>query len=343
MGGGFSAIALIAGVATFVSLRQRSRRTASRQETRGHVSPDDTTAMVPSEAIQSIGDYQLIAKIGQGGMGTVYRAVHRHLGRVVALKIVNPQRTFDADALTRFRREVRAVGRLDHPGVVRATDAGEVRGVHYLVMDYVDGMDMGSMIRQAGPLPTSQACEVIRQIAGALQYVHSQGLVHRDIKPSNIILAREGTVKLLDLGLARLQDDTCTGDAATQTGQVMGTPDFMAPEQAAGGDNVDARADIYGLGCTFYALLAGHGPFGDAGHATPGSKAIAHMQEAVPSIRTVRSEVSEQVAAVLERMLAKSPNDRFQEAKDVAQALEPMTADADLSGLPVPFPVRDFG
>jgi serine/threonine protein kinase len=195
-------------------------------------------------------EYKLLAELGKGGMGTVYRALHTKLDREVALKILPAERTKDPEAVDRFQREMKAVGKLEHPHIVRATDAGEQDGTHFLVMEYVEGLDLSELVQVIGPLPVADACEVIRQAAVGLQAAHEHGMVHRDIKPSNLMLAANGRVKILDLGLALLDpqrgdvDDEGGGRDLTSDGQIMGTFDYMAPEQAGDSHGVDIRADI---------------------------------------------------------------------------------------------------
>ncbi|WP_339909106.1 serine/threonine-protein kinase [Symmachiella dynata] len=205
----------------------------------------------------TVREYDLLEKIGQGGMGTVYKALHSRLKRIVALKVLADHRLGDPAAVDRFSREMQAVGKLAHPNIVRALDAGEAEGRHYLVMEYIDGIDLSRLSRRCGPLPVAEASELVLQVSLALQHAHEHGLVHRDIKPSNVMLTRDGNVKLLDLGIALLQPEEPATSDLTGTGQVMGTLDYMAPEQLDNTHAVDIRADIYGLGATLYKLLCG--------------------------------------------------------------------------------------
>ncbi len=277
--------------------------------------------------------YRLLGKIGQGGMGAVYRALHVRLEKVVALKVLPAEWAADPEALARFQREMRAVGRLDHANIVRALDAREVDGVPFLVMDYVEGSDLGRLARQRGPLPVPDACELARQAALGLHHAHENGLIHRDVKPSNLVVTPGGLVKVLDLGLARLHAEPQAGEGLTRPGQAMGTPDYMAPEQAVGASAVDARADVYGLGCTLYHLLAGHPPFGRDGYDNVFRKLTAQMQEPVPPIQACRPEIPAALASVLDRMLAKNPAERFGTCAEVAAALQPFTDGCDLPAL----------
>jgi len=277
-----------------------------------------------------IGGYRLLVELGHGGMGTVYQALHPHLEKIVALKVLRSHLTSDPTAVARFRREMRAVGKLDHPNIVRATDAGEEGGTHFLVMDFVLGADLSRVIKQVGALPSPEACEIVRQAALALQHAHQHALVHRDIKPSNLMLTHEGSVKLLDLGLVRLQSDQPSGVDAVSHSLPLGTPDFMAPEQIDGDAPVDIRADIYSLGCTLYALLTGCAPYEDGRHLSPIAKIVAHLHEQSPDVRVLRPDLPEDLAGILDRMLAKAPQDRFSTPLEVAVALSSFAACGNL-------------
>jgi serine/threonine protein kinase len=289
-----------------------------------------TPARPPLERLR---EYQLLEKLGQGGMGTLYKALHSRLKRVVALKVLPPERMHDGAAVARFQREMEAIGRLNHPHIVRATDAGEVDGTHFLVMDFIEGQTLGQLVQACGPLSVAEACELVRQVALGLQHVHEHGLVHRDVKPSNLLLSADGQVKVLDLGLALLKEEDAEAAELTATGQVMGTFDYMAPEQFGDTHTVDIRADIYSLGCTLYFLLAGKAPFSGPAYANRLSKMRAHADAPAPPIRERRGDVPAGLAAVLARMLAKEPSDRFATPAEVAAALVPFTAGCNLARL----------
>jgi CheY-like chemotaxis protein len=277
-----------------------------------------------------LGQYRILGHLGQGGMGTVYKARHVLLSRVVALKVLRPEHTRDRGAVARFRGEMRAAGRLAHPHIVQALDARKVKGMHFLVMEFVDGIDLARMVAQLGPLPVLAACEIARQAALGLQHAHALGLVHRDVKPANLMLTQPGHAKLLDLGLALLRDDRSL--AEERPGEyLVGTADYLAPEQIVGGRTVDGRTDLYSLGCTLYELLTGLPPF--ARFASVAQKLRAHVQTPAPAIRRVRREVPRGVAAVLGRLLAKEPAGRFESAAECAAALEPFAEGADMAGL----------
>jgi hypothetical protein len=280
-----------------------------------------------------VGQYQLFEKLGDGGMGTVYKALHVRLKRVVALKVLAPGRLSDPEARARFVREMEVVASLDHPNVVRATDGGESDGQHFLVMDYVEGIDLAELAHRAGPLPVAEACELARQAAVALHYIHTRGLVHRDVKPSNLMATPDGQLKVLDLGLARLRGDGQPDRRLTGAGEVIGTADYMAPEQATDARRVDPRTDLYALGCTLYHLLAGRPPFDDPAHRSAFQKLTGHAQEPPPALRSRRPDVPEGLAAVVHRLIAKDPADRPAAAADVALALAPHAAGADLPAL----------
>jgi eukaryotic-like serine/threonine-protein kinase len=282
---------------------------------------------------RQLGQYLLLAKLGQGGMGTVYKAMHSRLKRPVAIKLLSAARLNNDEAVARFHREMEAIGRLDHPNIVRATDAGEADGEHFLVMDFVEGVDLNKLVHFRGPLPVAEACELARQAALGLQYIHDHALVHRDVKPSNLLLTPQGQVKVLDLGLARLRGDSLLNGELTGSGQVVGTPDYMAPEQALNSRDVDIRADIYSLGCTLYKLLAGKPPFGGPECDSFGKKLLAHAQTPAPPLTTFRSDVPAGLTGVLACMLAKAPSDRFGVPAQVADALAPFTSGSDLSAL----------
>jgi serine/threonine protein kinase len=301
-----------------------------------------------------LGPYLLLERLGEGGAGQVFKARHLHMNRVVALKVIHKDLLSDEVVVSRFQREMRLVGQLQHPHIVHANDAGTIGAMHVLVMEYADGIDLARLVKQSGPLAVPLACECIRQAAAGLAYIHERGLVHRDIKPSNLLVtvqpdedaqrspgpspspvpspvAGRPLVKILDLGLARLcckagsetngqPMDTRSTDTLTLAGSVMimGTPDYLAPEQALDFHGADIRADIYSLGCTFFYLLTGRPPFQGG---TVAQKLKRHQQEEPPSVRQLRPEVPEEVCQLLARMLAKRPEERFQTPGELIAAL----------------------
>lgn len=303
----------------------------------------ETAVQVP--ALQNLRDYRIIAKLGEGGMGAVYKAVHQRLKKTVALKVLPSGRMGDKQTVERFEREMSVLGQLNHPNIVQALDAGEHDGQHYLVMEYVEGKELAEIIKRCSPLSIADACCLISQAAIGLQYAHEHGFVHRDIKPSNLMLTAPGShagdvqpvVKILDLGLARALEQPTSQAAAgpdlTIAGQVMGTLDYMAPEQGGDSHHVDIRADIYSLGATLYKLLTGDSPFVEHSHKPTLQRLMAIAQNDPPPIRSKRSDVPEKLAAIIHRMLAKKPENRFSTPQEVAEALEPFCAGANLAAL----------
>jgi serine/threonine protein kinase len=286
-----------------------------------------------AEPIGRLRDYDLLAKLGAGGMATVYKARHRKMQRVVALKLLPAHRGSDAASVSRFAREIEAVGTLSHPNIVRAHDAGEDQGMHYLVMEMVDGVDLHRLVKQVGALEVADACEVVRQAALGMQHAHENELVHRDIKPSNLLLSRDGQVKILDLGLALWQSDAMRQENLTTSGTVMGTLDYMAPEQADDSHRVDIRADIYSLGCTLYKLLNGQAPFALPTCDTPVKKIMAHARQTPTAVSQTRHDVPTLLGQLLDRMLAKDPADRPQTPGEVATLLGAFASGSNLIGL----------
>jgi hypothetical protein len=257
----------------------------------------------------------------------VYKARHVELGKVVAVKVLPAGKDCEAN-VARFKQEVRAMGRLEHPNIVTAQDAGEENGVRYLVMAFVDGIDLARLVDRRGPLPVAEACELARQAAVGLQHAFEKGLVHRDVKPQNLMLARDGTVKVLDLGLARSFVEA-TAETLTAAGTMLGTADYLAPEQWDSPHAADVRADIYGLGCTLYHLVAGRPPFGGEKYKTVLKKMQAHQEVPPPPVAGMRADVPAGLAAVLDQMLAKDPADRYATPAEVAVVLGPFTEGAN--------------
>ena len=300
------------------------------------VQPDGSqleTTLTSDGSLGRIRDYRLLEVLGQGGMGVVYKAMHTQLERLVALKVVKPGRCQDSKMLARFQREMKAAGKLGHHNVVAAHDAGEWEGQLYLVMEYVEGINLSSLVDRLGCLGIPDACELARQAAVALEHIDKHGLIHRDIKPSNLLLSIQGQVKVLDLGLALLQTAGESGEGLTQDGHMMGTIDYMAPEQFSDSHGVDIRADIYSLGATLYKLLSGHAPYGGLGLTTLPQKIKALCSRPIPPISGRRPGIGKEVADVVQRMLRRDPDERYASPPELIYALGRFTAGAQVTTL----------
>lgn len=264
--------------------------------------------------------YRVLRVLGHGGMGTVFLAEHRLMARPVALKVLRPELLAAAGYVDRFLREVKAAASLNHPNIVAAYDAETAQGFHFLVMEYVPGTDLATLVANRGPLPVALACNYIRQAAAGLQHAHEHGMVHRDIKPQNLMLTPDGQVKVLDFGLAHIRPEALPAQSQTFPGTLLGSADYMAPEQAATPHAADIRADLYSLGCTLYFLLAGQPPF-PAGSLL--EKLRAHAEQSPREIRELRADVPPELAAVLGRMMRKDRAARQPTPAAVAAALAP--------------------
>jgi serine/threonine protein kinase len=297
---------------------------------RGWLTPYQVNQVFQGRSAELVmGPYLVLERLGEGGTGQVFKARHLRMERIVALKLIRAALLSDPEIVGRFYREVQVLSRLSHPNVVHAYDAGPLGSTHFLVMEYVEGTDLAQWVQKHGPLPTAEACHYIRQAALGLQHAHEKGLVHRDVKPSNLLRSNTGQIKVLDLGLARLhkadgeltQNLTPVGAGAA----TMGTPDYLAPEQALDFHQVDIRADIYGLGCTLFFLLAGQAPFAGGSMA---QKLMRHMQLDPPPLAGFRADASPELEAVVRRMMAKRPEKRFQTPLEVADALTGLASGA---------------
>ena len=282
---------------------------------------DDLPSVTPvagQPSLPALGDYVLLGKIGAGGMGRVFKAQHRTMDRLVALKMLPSGRMKDPEQVSRFHREVKAAAKLFHPNIVTAFDAGEQGGIHYLVMEYVDGSALSQTVRQHGPVTLETAISYVLQTAQGLKYAHSRDVVHRDIKPSNLMLDADGMVKILDMGTARFEEEEKEDDNLTRTGVIMGTVNYMSPEQARDAHSVDHRTDIYSLGCTFFYLLTGRALYeGDMIQTL-----LAHAQKPIPNIQEFDHNIPDWVDAMMKRMLAKNPDDRFQSIAELIESME---------------------
>ena len=327
-------------------LASLARAAAASPDTVQSVAPPTFGVPVAGRVPNGFADhprYRILGPIGAGGMGTVYKAEDLLMGRVIAIKVVSPHLTARATAVERFRKEIRAAAQLNHPSVITAHDTGEAGGAHFLVMEFIEGVSLDRLVTKKGPLPVHTACTFARHAALGLQHAADKGMVHRDIKPQNLMATRKGQVKILDFGLARFaceeaaEPDTVNmklpfgaGKAGsevsagiTNPNMLMGTPDYLSPEQARNSHDVDHRSDIYSLGCTLYFLLTGQPPF--AGSPTLIDKLLAHTNDAPRPVREARLEVPAGLADVIGKMMAKKPADRYQTAAEAASALHPFT------------------
>jgi eukaryotic-like serine/threonine-protein kinase len=265
-----------------------------------------------------LGKYKLLDHLGTGGMSRVYLGEHVLMQRRVAIKVLPKDRIEDSSYLARFHREAQAAASLDHRNIVRAYDIDNVGDVHYIVMEYVEGRDLQQMVKDDGPMDCVAAAEYIRQAAEGLSHAHQSGLIHRDVKPGNLLVDQKNVVKILDLGLARFIDEQQASLTVAFDENVLGTADYLAPEQALDSHRVDARADIYGLGCSLYFLLTGHPPFVGGSLA---QRLMMHQKQPPPSILLDRPDAPADLAEICMKMIAKKPGDRYQSAADVAREL----------------------
>jgi serine/threonine-protein kinase len=296
----------------------------------------------------TLGPYQILARLGEGGVSDVFKAWDTDKGRIVALKVLRQGLGSQSDALRQFKRELEAVTLLNHPNVIKTFDADQLGTMHYFAMEYVEGIDLQRFVAKRGRLPVEMACDYVRQVALGLQHAHQHGLVHRDIKPANLLLVNgmpplaigtarrpDPQIKILDWGLARVmhgpgESNGSTGDL--EKGLLIGTADYIAPEQASDPGLVDTRADLYSLGCTFYFLLTGQPPF-------PGTslmqKLLQHREAQPPEIRQVRPDVPLEVEHILGRLLAKAPESRIQIPLLLVAALRGLCPGAGYTGTSV--------
>jgi serine/threonine protein kinase len=270
----------------------------------------------------TIGKYKVLERIGAGGMGSVYLCEHKLMRRRVAVKVLPTAKASDPASLERFYREARAVAALDHPNIVHAYDIDQDEQLHFLVMEYVDGSNLQDIVKKTGPLDFLRACHYVRQAALGLEHANNAGLVHRDIKPGNILIDRTGVVKILDMGLARFFNDEDDMLTKKFDENVLGTADYLAPEQAIDSHAVDIRADIYSLGATFYFMLTGRTPFGEG---TIAQKLLWHQTRQPKPVSEYRKDTPPDLVAIVAKMMDKEPVNRFQLPGDLADALGPLT------------------
>lgn len=279
-----------------------------------------------------MGPYVIMERLGQGGMGQVFKARHKDRNYLAALKVILKEKLDKPEAIRRFQREIRLMSSLNHPNVVRAYDAYDEGGVQFYAMEYVEGTDLAKLVEKRGRLPVLEACNYIRQAALGLQHAHEKGMIHRDVKPQNLMLTNDGVIKLMDLGLGRISvpEDGGPVSMLTHQGQVMGTPDYIAPEQALDCHSADIRADIYSLGCTFYYLLAGHPPFPGGSMA---QKLAWQLHAEPPAIETLRDDLPPTIPPIICKMMAKKLNNRYQTPGEVVRALNPLLGLPENEGL----------
>ena len=277
-----------------------------------------------------LGNYKLLGHIGTGGMSSVYLAEHTRMGDQRAIKVLPKSRVKDATYLARFQLEAKAIASLNHPNIVLAYDLDNDGDVHYIVMEYVDGTDMQQIVKQHGPLDMKFAAEMVAQAARGLQHAHNNGVIHRDVKPANLLIDKTRVVRLLDMGLALVDDEDEQSLTMANNENVLGTADYLAPEQALNSHSVDHRADIYGLGCTLYYLLTGQPPFSDG---TLAQRIARHQKEMPKPIRDIRKDCSGELEGICVKMIQKDPKYRYQSAGEVASALEKFAVNAPVSVL----------
>lgn len=308
--------------------------------TTAHDSPDSAEIAPPQDDLatrKTLGPYELKKKLGQGGMGAVYLAVDQNLKRQVALKILPREKAINPQLVKRFKAEAQNASQLTHDNIVAVYGAGEADGYLYIALEFIDGIDVHDLVERRGVLPVKRSIDIIKQVARALQHALDQGIVHRDIKPANLLIRRDGVVKLADMGLARAVDESMeTG--ITRAGTTVGTVDYMSPEQARNSKSADVRSDIYSLGCTWYHMLTGGPPFSD-GSLT--NKLTAHAKQPPPDPRDKNPAVPEGVVAVMQRMLAKEPDERYQTPAELITDLEGALVNKDAVSRKILEAIRD--
>ena len=300
---------------------ERSPRKPSPSVTRSHPPargaaakglPDDE---IP-QALREQTKYRIVRKLGGGGMGSIYEAHHNFMHRPVVIKIVNAALVQHPEALRRFYQEMEAVGQVDHPNIARALDADKIGELQLLVLELVPGQNLQEFLTKRGRLSVADACRCVRQACVGLQHAHERGLVHRDLKPHNLMLTPDGKIKILDFGLAKIASEQRTATGLTREKSMMGTPDYLAPEQALDAATADIRADIYSLGCVLYCLLTGAPPFAGG---TEVQVILAHQHDMPQPLTELRGDVPQELSDLIDRMLAKNPDDRPQTPREVAQ------------------------
>ncbi len=293
---------------------------------KGYLSNDQVARIFWTQGIKGghteIGGYRILAKLGQGAMGNVYKAQQVKMDRIVALKVLGPKYAENPQFVKRFFQEARAVAKFNHPNIIQGIDCGESNGVHFFVMEYVDGLGVGQVIRQEGRIPEKRTIEIVLQVARGLEQANKVGLIHRDIKPDNIMLTKDGVAKLCDMGLAK--DLTLApGKSASEVGLTLGTPNYIAPEQALGDSNIDTRADIYSLGATIYHMVTGQVPF-PTGNAMQVIR--QHINEDPVPPAEINSELSVDINYVTMKMMSKEREERYQTPTELIADLDLLAA-----------------
>jgi serine/threonine-protein kinase len=274
-----------------------------------------------------LGHFELVEYVGGGGMGRVFRAVDPRLARTVALKVLPPEQSADRETLLRFQNEAQSAARLDHDNIARVYYVGEDRGLHYIVMEFIEGVNVRRLVDSRGPLALAEAVSYTLQVADALAHAASRSVVHRDIKPSNLLITPEGQAKLIDMGLARFHETDEGALDLTASGVTLGTFDYISPEQARDPRNADVRSDIYSLGCTFFYMLTGRPPFLGG---TMLQKLLQHQADQPPDVRGFRPELPEDVPRILRKMLAKDPRHRYRTPSELVEDLLALVKSAGL-------------
>ena len=288
----------------------------------------EATILFPSEPIKRVGNYEFFESIGRGGMGELYRARHVLLDKIVAVKVLPEAIAENPAAIKRFERELKLIGNLSHPNIVQAHGAEQIDGQLLLVMEYIDGESLQQMIADKKKLSIEEVLSIIRQAAAGLQYAHERKIIHRDIKPANIMLTREGIAKILDFGLGKFYDEMLLADQEdksgplTKLGSPIGTLDYLSPEQWGDSANVDIRADIYGLGCTFYTLIVGEVPYPSNKFRSIREKMAAHVSQSMPTFLSSGITIDPAIEAILRKMCAKDRNQRFATPQEVLNAID---------------------
>jgi len=268
--------------------------------------------------LKQLGNYKLLKKLGEGGMGTVYLAEDTHAQRKVALKVLPKKHAADSEFLTRFRREAQATGKLNHVNIIAAYSTGEDMGHHFYAMEFCEGDPLDKLLKNQRVLPWDKALEIVTQVARGLKHAHDHGFIHRDIKPPNIFITAEGVAKILDLGLSKNIGDS-TQSFNTQSGVALGTPHYISPEQARGDKSIDGRTDIYSLGATFYHLVTGETPFQGS---TAAMIMMKHLTDQLPNPQDIRDDIPDGVVQVIQKMMTKDPADRYADCEELLADLE---------------------